>query len=414
MTAQTPAGATPVVLGRGPREQVLTDTRTRRRLVRAELAVLLMGGVLVGGWLLAHEVASVTDGAGPWFALLFAAIVPPLLTVLVLWLNAVRPLPWPALVAAFAWGAFGASAISLHLNSWLAPFVGDTRTVSARSAVFVAPWTEEAAKAIVVLVIALWAAYWFDSVTSGAVVGALSGIGFAFAENLFYYAAAYRHAVAVGQEEQAVDAVRELFLLRGVLSPFVHPMFSMATGIGVGLAVRHRHVALRVIAPVAGFTVAVCLHMGYNALASFSDNEGFRVAYVMILLPLVMTMIGTAALLRRHESRLLAARLGDYVSHGWLGAAHVTYTMTRRGRREARQYVKPLGRDAGRLVRQLQREAQRLAVLRDRMVRGVAGPASSAHESAALERITDLRTRVILPEHDGLNDAHLTRAASSW
>ncbi|MEJ7742524.1 MAG: PrsW family intramembrane metalloprotease [Nocardioidaceae bacterium] len=162
-----------------------------------------------------------------------------------------------------------ATYLSLKLNVWLAAQVGDLHAASARSAVFIAPWVEETTKAAVIFAIVLWRRHDFNAVVAGVVYGGLVGIGFAFTENIVYYGQLFQQ-VYDADKDAALGAVRQLFFWRGLAAPFVHPMFTMMTGAGIGFAVRHRHVGVRILAPVAGFCAAALLHMGYNTIASFA------------------------------------------------------------------------------------------------------------------------------------------------
>ena len=59
------------------------------------------------------------------------------------------------------------------------------------TAVFVAPWFEEAAKGAAVLLVLVFRRREFDGVVDGIVLAGLSGVGFAFTENILYLASAY-------------------------------------------------------------------------------------------------------------------------------------------------------------------------------------------------------------------------------
>ena len=65
-------------------------------------------------------------------------------------------------------------------------------------------------------------------ILDGIVYAALVGIGFAFVEDIFYYLGALNSDVA------------SVFLVRGIIGPFAHPLFTAATGIGIGIAVTTR------------------------------------------------------------------------------------------------------------------------------------------------------------------------------
>ena len=64
------------------------------------------------------------------------------------------------------------------------------------------------------------------------------GVGFAFTENILYLAAAY---IGGDGAVRAGSAARSaLFVVRGIFSPFAHPLFTAFIGIGVGIAVVSR------------------------------------------------------------------------------------------------------------------------------------------------------------------------------
>ena len=59
------------------------------------------------------------------------------------------------------------------------------------TAVLVAPWIEEAAKGAAVLLVLLFRRREFDGVVDGIVLAGLSGVGFAFTENVLYFGRAF-------------------------------------------------------------------------------------------------------------------------------------------------------------------------------------------------------------------------------
>ena len=393
------------------------EAKPRQRRARAAIiagAALATIGALCG-WAIYLELNGLIGRAALVYALLFAFLpVAPLVAVF-LWLDRARPEPPRLLLVALLWGALGAAYISLELNGWLARQLGDQYGVTARSAVFVAPWVEETMKAAVVFALVWWRRHDFNAVIAGAVYGGLAGIGFAFTENIVYYGQLFQRVKDFdGDQAVALRAVEHLFAWRGVAAPFVHPMFTMLTGVGIGLAVRHRHVGARILAPVAGFCAAVLVHMGYNAAATFAPGAAMRVVYAALLVPVLAALVAALLFVRQHEFRVLAARLGDYTAFGWLPATHVFYIATFKGRRLARRHVEalsPADRDA---LRRFQRVGGELGMLRDRLVRGVAGPDELPREEELIRQLRALRDRVTLPSTAADSEPCLTRASSSW
>jgi protease PrsW len=94
-----------------------------------------------------------------------------------------------------------------------------------------APVVEELAKCFALLVLFRELKDEFDGVVDGVVYAAMVGLGFAMIENVQYYGA----AISEGVESSVVT-----FVLRGVVSPFAHPLFTAMFGIGLGY-VRERH-----------------------------------------------------------------------------------------------------------------------------------------------------------------------------
>ena len=419
MTSATAASPSPAVASSsgefrspaGPLEDRQQDENRRRHVWFVTFVVLVASGAC--GFLLYREFDDVLSAEAFGYAALFAAA--PVLPIggLLWWLNRTNPEPGWTLLVALMWGALAATLMSLHLNDWFAEQVGDRQVVSARSAVFVAPWTEEVTKGAIVFAFVLWRRHLFNGVMAGVVLGGLAGLGFACTENVLYYG---QFLEAQGDQMFTWGGgFDQLFLWRGVRAPFVHVLFTMCTGFGVGLAVRYRGTGVRILAPTVGFCVAALLHMGYNAVASLSTStDALNAAYVAILLPTLAAAVALVVLARRVERRAIAARLGDYTVYGWISEQQIPFLVDSRARRAARREARRLGKDQRRTMRQFQRCGVQLGVLRDRMVRGVAGTDQRVAERRLVAEYRALRSRVVLP---GISDSRLSRsatAASSW
>lgn len=389
--------------------------RRRRGWLTAAVAVFVLAVSLACAWALYDQLHPVISREAFAWALLFAFVPVLPLTALFVWLDRLRPEPRWLLVVTFLYGALAATYISLQLNGWLAGLIGDRQGPSPRSAVFVAPWVEEAAKAAIIFLIVIWRRHDFNAVVAGVVYGGLAGVSFAFTENIAYYGQVFGQAIKSGESNAiALDAVQGLFMFRGVAAPFVHPMFTLVTGVGIGLAVRHRHVGVRIVAPVAGYCGAVLLHMGYNTIASFATTDSLKAVYVAILLPTLVALVAVVVVVRRHERSVISARLHDYTAYGWLRAAHVPFIVSQRERRRARHYVRRFGKAEAQRLRAFQRAGLDLGLLRDRLVRGVAGPAELTRERELIATIRSLRGRVLLPGVSESSADELASATSSW
>jgi hypothetical protein len=83
------------------------------------------------------------------------------------------------------------------------------------------------------------------------------------------------------------DALPQTFVLRGVFTPWLHPLFTAMTGIGFGLARESSRAWVRAIAPIGGYAVGVALHSMWNFLPTALGNAMGAVFLPWLLLWLV-------------------------------------------------------------------------------------------------------------------------------
>lgn len=286
-----------------------------------------------------------------------------------------EPEPRSLIVLALAWGAIGAVAIALGVDLLLTTTIGGLPEVWR--AVLQAPLVEEFAKGLGVFVIFVGARRAFDGPVDGIVYGALVAAGFAFTENIQYF--------AVSLIEGGTAEVSTTFFVRGILSPFAHVMFTSLTGFALGLAARRGASTAAAVGPwILGMLGAAALHALWNASAELG---GFLPLYLAVQVPLFVLFILGIALLRREEARLTRSRLGEYAAVGWFTAQEVDMLATGRGRRDAIAWARTLRGDRTRVMRSFIADATALAASRQRAVRG-----RDAH-AADVERV--LLTRAV-------------------
>jgi protease PrsW len=368
------------------------------RLGRVLLAVFVVLVMASSGLLILGAVTSSTGVIGFLIGVCLALLPLPVVLAAFRWVDRYEPEPRPVLAFAFFWGATVAALVSAWLNTASTMVVagtGDPAQSTAATAVFVAPWVEEAAKAAAVLGVFLFRRAEFDGVVDGIVVAGLAGVGFAFTENILYFGRAF----LAGSEDMGVSgglfAAGLTFVLRGVLSPFAHPLFTVLTGIGFGIAARGG--GLRWLAPVAGYLGAVLLHAiwNYSAVAGLA---GFVTGYVLIMVPAFVVMVAVAGWSRRREGGVVAARLPAYVQAGWLAPQDVAMVASLPVRRQALAWARGrYGEPGGRALRAFQHAATELAFLRDRAERGHAGRDFAQRERALLADLMRSRAAVSSP-----------------
>jgi RsiW-degrading membrane proteinase PrsW (M82 family) len=186
-----------------------------------------------------------------------AALAPALLCVAALLaLGGGARRPRRLLAAAFLWGATAAPLLAAALNVALRAELGGA---AAWAPVLGAPFVEEAAKALALLLVLAVHRPAIATAADGVVFGALIGIGFTMAENLFYFAAAALTRGPAGLAESVY--------LRAALGGFIHATFTASTGAGVGWG-RAQRGAARLAAPLLGFLLAVAQHAAWNGVGA--------------------------------------------------------------------------------------------------------------------------------------------------
>lgn len=343
-------------------------------LVLASICLLIVIGLTISNL----STAAVVTGS-------VFALVPVIVVVATfLWLDRWEPEPGRTLLFAFVWGAGVATLGALIVNS-----VVDLTYGAAASSVVSAPLVEEGIKGIF-LVGMLWLhRRELDGVLDGVVYAGLVAAGFAFVENILYLGNAF---------ETNADEGMLVFVMRGVLSPFAHPLFTVFTGIAVGLAVRRRGVLPRLLLPLAGYAVAVALHGLWNASTLWDGGRGFLPTYLTVMLPLFLGMAVLALWQRRRERRLVAQYVPTFAGQGWIAESEVPLLSSMSGRRRWRKAARVhAGRDASRAVRDYQTAVTELAFLAERIRRGTAGGAADAQRwhAEVLASVTEARTRAV-------------------
>ena len=326
-----------------------------------------------------------------------------------LWLDRYEPEPIPLLVTAFAWGAVVATAAALVLQVLDQTIFGTSASLTAAT---VAPVTEELAKGLFIVLLLWLRRSDIDGVLDGIVYAGMVGVGFAFTENILYLGGAY----AGGDHGPGgLGAATDLFVVRGIFSPFAHPLFTSLTGIGIGVAVVTRSRFWRVAAPLLGYAGAVLAHASWNASSFIGGGSMFVVTYVVAMVPAFLLFVGFAVWARTSEGRMLTRSLTDCADRGFLAQAEVPWLVRLRARRACRRVARELGgRRAERVMREYQQQAVELGFLHDRYLRGTAPEDFVRRGSAMVLRLQALRPYVRFPRHAGSASGSPRSDAPEW
>ena len=356
-----------------------------RHTPRRQTVLLPVAGLVVlagcGLTLLALSTAKV--GLVAELVGIVAALVPVgSIVAALLWIDRWEPEPARMLWLAFGWGASVAAITALMINN-TAEAVGDALLGHGHgdklSAIVSAPLFEEAVKGAFVLGIMLFLRNEFDGVIDGVVYAGFVAAGFAFTENIYYFGRAFADH---GFGDTSTSGVITAFILRGVLSPFTHPLFTAMIGIGVGVAARTSSRSVRVLAPIGGYVTAVLLHAMWNAAATLGTPQTFLNVYFLVMVPIFIAGVLLVSWHRRREQRIVASALPEMVDRGWVEPAYVKRLVSLTARRSWRvQAGRKLGRDAARAVGAYQAVITELAFLWHAKRLGLAGADAPEREA---------------------------------
>ena len=224
---------------------------------------------------------------GPTLIGAVLGLVPLLIVLPVLaWLDRVEPEPWSSRIHAVLWGGMVAAFASGVVNTVVALGAGE-----AWAAVVSAPLIEETTKGLGV--------YWalrrreIDGVMDGVVYAGWVALGFAVIEDILYFADAFEAAALI-----------QVFVVRALLTPFAHPLFTAWIGLAIGLAVaRRQSVAANAL---WGWGLAVASHGAWNGSLTFATETGNVLAIAIAatcFVALFVVAVVTVILMRRNEQR---------------------------------------------------------------------------------------------------------------
>lgn len=337
-------------------------------------------GIVIGALTLVAVIVFIMSqtGVGSTTAGLVLAFVP-LSIVLggVVWLDRWEPEPKIMLLTALLLGAGVATLSSLVVNTSLQQAffdaTGDAQAAQTLGAVVGAPVVEETFKGLIVLALFLLRRQHFDGPVDGVVYAATVAAGFAFTENILYFA------------RSGPDMVWIVFVMRGLMSPFAHLIFTSCIGIAIGMAARSRSSTTVLFAFPVGLVGAMGLHALWNG-SSLLGN--FFVVFLLIQIPLFIAVVVLMAWLRRQEAEVIRARLGEYAQAGWFAPHEVHMLASMRMRSQARAWSSGYGERAKQAMRTFQRDATQLAYLRQRQLTGRADLRASRSEHELLNEIS--------------------------
>jgi RsiW-degrading membrane proteinase PrsW (M82 family) len=290
------------------------DPEKTRRIIGAVIyGVVMLGGLIALVFFFLVMPLASDDPASEYEAMGIGALcaLPPL--AIYLWIprmiDRFDPEPWWALALVLGWGAIAACGVAATVNTGveiLASAAGGKEFGEIVGACISAPFVEEGMKGLAVFGVFYFLRREFDGVVDGVIYATFAALGFAATENIIYYAGA-------AKADPQGNALAATFVLRGVLAPWGHPLYTSMTGIGFGISRETTKTWLKWLAPIGGYCTAMLLHCIWNA-------SGTVEVLFFLMLPLwilfVLGFIGILIWLVVRKGRIIRMHLQDEVLLG--------------------------------------------------------------------------------------------------
>ncbi|MDX3853100.1 PrsW family intramembrane metalloprotease [Streptomyces sp. AK02-01A] len=306
------------------------------------------------------------------------------------------------LVSAFAWGgslaAFSAiwsqeglqtlvdTTVSTDFGDWFRPLV-------------ITPVTEEVFKGLFLVWLLIYRRRQITGLLDGIVYAGLVGAGFSFTENILYLGRAITtFAESDTSDAHAVAVLGISLFLRAVMVPFFHPLMVTLFGIGIAASAGKRSQAARIGLALAGLLAAITLHgvWDWTSLAGKDPLLIYKI-YGAVLVPVFLTMLILALVLRKREGRMIAASLPVLARDGYIAPEEVAPLANLKERRRWRKNMRRRsGRTAAHATGRYQAEASALSIRMTRAhVTGNRDGLDEQAQAAAFARTEMLRALAV-------------------
>jgi RsiW-degrading membrane proteinase PrsW (M82 family) len=236
-----------------------------------------------------------------------------LFAYLVFWTDRYEKEPFLLLGGVFIWGAIVAAGAAYVVNSFLGlgiyMFTGSQTFADLSTSSVIAPIIEETLKGIACLLVFLYFRREFDSILDGIVYAAITALGFAATENVYYL-------YTYGFQENGWSGILWMLFIRVILVGWQHPFYTAFIGIGLAIARLNRNPWIITFVPILGLGIAIITHSIHNSISTvFQGLQGLGIGLIFDWSGwLVMGIFIIWALFR--EQRWIISQLGEEVANG--------------------------------------------------------------------------------------------------
>ena len=231
----------------------------------------------------------------------------------VFWTDRYEKEPALLLGGVFIWGAIIAAGAAFIVNSFLGLgiylFTGSQAFSELSTSTIIAPVIEETLKGFACLLVFLYFRREFDSILDGIVYAAITALGFAATENVYYI-------YTYGFQENGLSGILAMFFVRVILVGWQHPFYTAFIGIGLAISRLNRNRWIITIVPIIGLGIAIFTHSLHNTISTiFYGLEGLGIGLIYDWSGWILMLIFIIWALYR-EQRWIITQLREEVSNG--------------------------------------------------------------------------------------------------
>ncbi|HEY9076755.1 MAG TPA: PrsW family intramembrane metalloprotease [Anaerolineaceae bacterium] len=252
-------------------------------------------------------------------ALVMCFVMSQIYAWIIYWMDRYEKEPKLLVGAVFLWGAvvsiIGALVVEILLGYGYDFFNPSNQLKDLLEGSISAPLAEEFFKALGVLGVFLIFRHEFDSIMDGIVYASVVALGFAFTENVLYLSSAFN--------EDGWTGMLTLFVLRVLIQPWGHALYTSFFGIGLAIARMNRNILIKILAPLVGLGLGMFTHGLSNGILTVI--QGIEALALSTLLESAgwFVIFGLMIIVVYQEGKRIQKYLAEEVNYGLISPAQL-------------------------------------------------------------------------------------------
>ena len=247
-----------------------------------------------------------------FIASLFAAIVPMVTYLLIIWrLDRYDREPFGLVIINYIYGAVGAILLAIIgsglISTMISFIVANEDLILRIQTILIAPMVEETTKGFFLFLMVTNKK--FDNITDGIVYGGAIGLGFGMTENFFYfifYSSSFHNWISI-------------VIIRTLFSGVMHCVSTGTLGAFLGYA-KFKPKPVKIIFPLIGLVVAMFIHFLWNLSVSFNSTAVLGFLFMIVTIAIFITVFSISLM---GERKIIFTELLSECDSGLIPREHL-------------------------------------------------------------------------------------------